>query len=41
KVVPVIDRRYPLDEVAEAIRYYGKGQVKGKIVINLQHGNKT
>jgi NADPH:quinone reductase-like Zn-dependent oxidoreductase len=24
KVVPIIDRRYPLSEVAEAIRYYGE-----------------
>ncbi len=41
KVVPVIDRRYTLNDVAEALRYYGEGQVKGKIVINLQHDNKT
>ena len=41
KVVPVIDRCYPLNEVAEALRYYGEGKVKGKIVINVQHDNKT
>jgi NADPH:quinone reductase-like Zn-dependent oxidoreductase len=35
KVVPVIDRCYPLNEVAEAFRYYGEGQVKGKVVITL------
>ncbi len=35
KVVPVIDRCYPLNEVAEAFRYYGDGQVKGKVVITL------
>ena len=40
-VIPVIDKCYPLNEVAEALRYYGEGQVKGKIVINLQHDNKT
>jgi NADPH:quinone reductase-like Zn-dependent oxidoreductase len=40
KVVPVIDRSYSLNEVAEALRYYGEGQVKGKIVINLQHDYK-
>ncbi len=33
KVVPVIDRCYPLDEVAEAIRYYGEGHSQGKVVI--------
>jgi NADPH:quinone reductase-like Zn-dependent oxidoreductase len=33
KVVPVIDRRYPLSEVPEALRYLGEGRVKGKVVI--------
>jgi len=36
KVVPVIDRRYPLSEVAEAIRYYGEGHAQGKVVITLE-----
>ena len=36
KVVPVIDRRYPLREVAEALRYFGEGHVKGKVVITLE-----
>jgi NADPH:quinone reductase-like Zn-dependent oxidoreductase len=35
KVVPVIDRRYPLSEVPEALRYLGAGRVKGKIVITV------
>ena len=35
KVVPVIDRRYPLNEVAEAIRYYGEGHARGKVVITM------
>ena len=35
KVVPVIDRRYPLSEVADALRYYGKGHARGKIVITF------
>ncbi len=35
KVVPVIDRCYPLNEVAEAFRYYGEGHVKGKVVITV------
>jgi len=30
KVVPVIDRQYPLSEVSEAIRYYGKGHARGE-----------
>jgi NADPH:quinone reductase-like Zn-dependent oxidoreductase len=33
KVVPVIDRRYPLDAVAEALRYYGEGHARGKVII--------
>jgi NADPH:quinone reductase-like Zn-dependent oxidoreductase len=30
KVVPVIDRRYPLSEVPEALRYLEKGRALGK-----------
>jgi NADPH:quinone reductase-like Zn-dependent oxidoreductase len=41
KVVPVIDRRYPLSEVADALRYLGEGHVKGKVVISVVHTNKT
>jgi NADPH:quinone reductase-like Zn-dependent oxidoreductase len=33
KVAPVIDRRYPLSEVPEALRYLGEGRTKGKVVI--------
>jgi len=36
KVVPVIDRRYPLSEVAEALRYLGEGRAKGKVVITME-----
>jgi len=35
KVVPVIDRRYPLSEVPEALRYLGEGHAKGKVIITL------
>jgi NADPH:quinone reductase-like Zn-dependent oxidoreductase len=37
KVVPVIDRRYPLSETAEALRYLAEGHAKGKIVITMEH----
>jgi NADPH:quinone reductase-like Zn-dependent oxidoreductase len=37
KVVPVIDRRYTLSEVPEAIRYVEEGHAKGKVVITLEH----
>ena len=35
KIAPVIDRRYPLGEVAEAIRYLEEGHAKGKLVITM------
>ena len=35
KVVPVIDRCYPLGETAEALRYMEEGHPKGKIVITV------
>jgi NADPH:quinone reductase-like Zn-dependent oxidoreductase len=35
KVVPVIDRRYPLSEVAEALRYLEEGHARGKVVITV------
>ncbi|MGO8950337.1 MAG: NAD(P)-dependent alcohol dehydrogenase [Ktedonobacterales bacterium] len=39
KVVPVIDRHYPLGEVAEALRYVAAGHARGKVVITMeQHG---
>ncbi|KKL70856.1 hypothetical protein LCGC14_2100710 [marine sediment metagenome] len=41
KVVPVIDRRYPLSEVAEAFRYLEEGHHQGKLVITVEHNNKT
>jgi NADPH:quinone reductase-like Zn-dependent oxidoreductase len=33
KVTPVVDRRYPLSEVREAIRYLETGRARGKVVI--------
>jgi NADPH:quinone reductase-like Zn-dependent oxidoreductase len=33
QVVPVIDRCYPLPDVPEALRYYGEGHSRGKVVI--------
>jgi len=39
KVKPVIDRLYPLSEVAEALRYFGEGHVKGKVVITVEDTN--
>jgi NADPH:quinone reductase-like Zn-dependent oxidoreductase len=41
KVKPVIDRHYSLSEVAEALRYYGDGHARGKVVITLEDNSKT
>jgi NADPH:quinone reductase-like Zn-dependent oxidoreductase len=41
KIVPVIDRCYPLTEVPEALRYLGEGRAKGKVVITIEQDNKT
>ena len=41
KVTPVIDRRYRLSEVPEAIRYLEEGHGGGKVVITLEHNNET
>lgn len=35
KVRPVIDRRYPLREVPEALRYLYEGHARGKVVITI------
>jgi len=40
KVKPVIDKRYPLSEVPEALRYFGKGHNRGKVVITVKHNDK-
>ena len=41
KIVPVIDRRYPLSETAEALRYLGEGHARGKVIITLEQNSKT
>ena len=39
KVVPVIDRRYPLREIPEALRYLEEGHAQGKVVITVHQAN--
>ncbi|HEX8228099.1 MAG TPA: NAD(P)-dependent alcohol dehydrogenase [Chloroflexia bacterium] len=39
KIVPVIDRRYPLSKLADAMRYFGVEHARGKVVITVEHGN--
>src|SRR5674476_1242522 len=36
KIVPVIDRTYPLREAGEAVRYFGTGRAGGKVVITVR-----
>ncbi len=36
KVVPVIDKRYPLSETSEAIRYLEEGHARGKVIITIE-----
>ena len=36
KIVPIIDKQYPLSKVPEALRYVTEGHAKGKVVITVE-----
>ncbi len=39
KVVPVIEKRYPLSETADAIRHLETGHERGKVIITVEHSH--
>jgi NADPH:quinone reductase-like Zn-dependent oxidoreductase len=40
KITPIIDRRYPIKDVAKALKYYEEKHSLGKIVITVEHNKK-
>jgi NADPH:quinone reductase-like Zn-dependent oxidoreductase len=36
KVVPIIDKCFPFSEAVDALRYYGAGHARGKVVISME-----
>lgn len=41
KVSPVVDRIYPLTEVAAAVRYLEEGHARGKVVVTMDHRSEV
>lgn len=41
RVVPIVDKCYPLSETADAMRYFGEKRARGKVVITVQDKEQT
>lgn len=41
KYQPVIDRRYPFEQIVEAYQYVETGQKIGNVVVKVEHNNNT
>jgi NADPH:quinone reductase-like Zn-dependent oxidoreductase len=41
RLQPVIDRTCPLSDLVEAFRYFGAGNAKGKVVIAVEHRDRS
>ncbi|WP_455222978.1 NAD(P)-dependent alcohol dehydrogenase [Kaarinaea lacus] len=39
KVKAIIDKRYTLSDIPEAMRYFGEGHAKGKVLVELEAGS--
>jgi NADPH:quinone reductase-like Zn-dependent oxidoreductase len=41
KARPAIDRRYPLDEIRDAVTYVADGKARGKVVVVMSSATKS
>jgi NADPH:quinone reductase-like Zn-dependent oxidoreductase len=41
KIVPVIDRTYPLSQTADAIRYLETQRARGKVIVTVAHADQS